>query len=86
MIFPYKCACGYYIEVDQSIKEKVATTVKCPSCGGRANRDWRATKIHIPESFRAASNLYNREDAADINYISNRLNRNRPSGRRKSLY
>jgi DNA-directed RNA polymerase subunit RPC12/RpoP len=86
MTFTYKCGCGYITEIEQSIKEKVAKSVKCPSCGSKAGRDWSDVKIHIPESFRATSNLYHSDDASDIDYISNRLNRNRPSGKRKSVY
>ena len=55
---------------------------KCPKCGGKMQQDYSSNtrSIRIPEHMRAGS------DAVSPTAIGNKMNRSRPSGKRRSLH
>lgn len=80
MIYNFICDnCGDTKEIMSSIQEGPPKEVFC-ECGAKMHRDWMEISFHIPEHMRAGS------DDVSPTEIGKRLNRSRPSGKRKVIY
>jgi putative FmdB family regulatory protein len=80
VIYEYVCEkCQSTREIMRPLSEGPLGEVIC-DCGGKMHRVWGNSTIHIPEYFKAASGEESPQD------IGRRLNRSRPSGRRKVFY
>ena len=85
MIYNYRCSdekCGKEDFEIRSIEEGPSHKVQCPKCGKPMKYDLglRTQSIRIPEHMKAGT------DAVSPTEMGNRMNRSRPSGRRRSLY
>ena len=80
MIYEYVCEkCQTTQEIERPLSEGPPKEVIC-DCGEKMHRVWGNSTIHIPEYFKATSGEESPQD------IGRRLNRSRPSGRRKVFY
>ena len=89
MFYEYTCeVCGEEIEKQYRITEAIPSKVNCPSCEGKktASRNWKGSRIVIPESFRAVSWDNDDNNPASVGHISRRIIHSHPSGREGALY
>ena len=86
--YPYKCEkCGEISDVYMEMNADHPKILICKSCGGNTYRYFGSLKVHIPENFQAANELYNGDSAANFDYISNRMKHGtRFSGKDKVYY
>ena len=82
MIYDYECDCGEKDFEVRSIIEGPSRKLKCQKCGQQMNYDLglKSQSIRIPEHMQAGT------DAVSPTEIGNRINRSRPSGKRRANY
>lgn len=87
MIYEYKCeVCKEITLTDLPMMEEHPKTIKCEKCGKDAYRVF-GSPVHIPETFKATSDLAYGDHGANYDYISSRMKHgSRPSGRDKIYY
>jgi len=87
MIFEYRCDCGEEIKKELTMADEIPKTVKCAKCGKRASRVWSNMTLHVPESMKPTSDLYNGDNGSNSSYLKERMNKGaRPSGKKKIYY
>lgn len=81
MTYGFKCTeCGVEKEVDAPMLEGPPKDVRCPSCKHKMVRMWGEQATIIPEHMRASG------DSVSPTAIGTRMNRSRPSGKRRTLW
>lgn len=87
MIYSYKCeACKEITDIDMPMNDEHPKAIACEKCGKHAHRIF-GTPIHIPETFKAASDIVNGDHGANYDYIKDRMKHgSRPSGKDKIYY
>ena len=86
MIYTYVCDdCKTETENIQSIKEETLKEFPCEKCGKMAKKKFEIGGMIIPEHFRAVSGVYE-NNLANPDVLGPRLQRSRPSGKRKVWY
>jgi hypothetical protein len=86
MIYQFECEKRHVTEIEKSMDESIPGTIECSECKRLASRKWSAS-VHVPEHFRATSDLYNRKDGADFSYVKGRMQHGkRPSGKDKTVF
>lgn len=85
MIYPYLCdSCKETTEVEMPMMEDHPASIKC-KCGKKAHRVF-GQSIHIPDDFKAVSDISNGDHGANLDYISGRMRHSHPSGRTSKIY
>lgn len=79
IIYEVKCQCGEEKIVEASIHDGPGKHT-CDKCGEVMHQDYSKVSFRIPEHMQAGS------DAVSPTEIGNRMNRTRPSGKRRSLH
>lgn len=77
MKYKYICKCGNERIIECSMKDIVDHVEMCDKCGAKMSRDWKANLI-IPEHMKT-------ENSQEMSYVRG-IMKNRPSGKRKTLY
>ena len=82
MIYNYKCICNHNDFEVKSIQEGPSHALECKKCGKIMSYDMglSSQSIRIPEHMQAGT------DAVSPTEIGNRMNRSRPSGKRRVNY
>ena len=82
MTYDYECECGAKDFELRSIVEGPSHNLKCQKCGKPMKLDLglKTQSIRIPEHMQAGTG------AVSPTEIGNRMNRSRPSGKRRSLH
>lgn len=88
IFYEYKCSvCGKVTEKPMEMMEEHPKSIKCADCKGEAFRSWGSAKVHIPGNFQAANELYTGDNASNLDFLKNRMNKGtRPSGKTKVYY
>lgn len=87
MFYPYKCEkCGAETIIMQNMKDVTPKKVICEKCGNNAYRDWSGIRIHIPEDFKATSDITGGDSYANSSNLKERFKKSRPSGKEKIYY
>jgi len=79
MYYEVYCDCGEEDIIIAPINDGPGEP-KCPKCGKIMKQDFNKITIRIPEHMRAGS------DAISPTEIETKMNRSRPSGKRRSLH
>lgn len=85
MVYEYRCSKCEEVELkEMSMAEEHPKSIVCGRCGAHAFRVWGNSSVKIPEYFKATSDICNSDNAANLDYIKNRMKHGtRPSGREK---
>ena len=79
-LYEFSCPqCKENVDILSGMEED-RSNVRCPICGGPLIRVFGNTAIVIPEYFRSTDTNMSPAE------IGNRLNKSRPSGKRRSVY
>jgi len=84
MIYEYKCSCGKILSIEKSMKEDIPSSIAC-NCGKEAIRFW-GSSIHIPEHFKATSEMCNADNYANLDNLKRKFKSSRPTGRESKIY
>ena len=86
--YEYLCQkCETITEKVMHMSDEQPKTVRCPKCRAEAFRFFGSIKVKIPENFQAASEMYNSDDGANLDYLKGRMKHGtRPSGRTSKIY
>lgn len=80
-LYEYKCdECDLTEAVWGNMSDPIPAAPVCPNCGKPMKRIWGSAAVHIPPHMKAG------DDSVSVTEIGNRLNRSRPSGKRKTFY
>jgi len=88
MTYEYWCEeCKQVTAIEKSMMDDIPSFVKCNTCELSIQRMWSNMVVHIPENFKATSEIYNSDTGNNMDYLKERMNHGkRPSGKDKVYY
>jgi putative FmdB family regulatory protein len=87
MFYEYKCSkCSEITTLMLPMSEDTPKSTVCEQCGAIAPRSFASVKIHIPEDFKAMSDICPSDSYASLDNLKSRFKHSRPSGRTEKIY
>jgi putative FmdB family regulatory protein len=87
MFYDFKCSkCEKITILMQSMSEELPNHINCQYCSGKAYRNWASVKIHIPENFKAMSDITGGDSYASSDNLKKTFSHSHPTGRGKIYY